>query len=703
MTRKLAILFIFVILCILSSPFTGAMEIEDEVLENPAGVNELTVQILQYGLVGIDGNPTKFIISLDIPQDDERQDVDTDVNKVKDELGTETGVIEEDNPSNPFAYTISSVVKSRANHLTSLPSSYVIPEDVEIYLQPTENIQSSDPRFRDLAGEVTKDSRDDFEKVAKLAMWVYDYMTYDLSYSNRNFDAITVLETKKGVCAEYTTLFIALARSIGIPAKYISSYAYGELGWERHAYAEVYLGKWVPVDPLWLEIGYLDATHLKFGELTDNKIGNSVVAYGYNLKGKPEFLEDDTDLSTISYSQVEKEEEYELIISSKDFRKGDDGLVSLAIVPDEFIVGKITLEPCSGEYDIVSVEEKEKRVLLRPGEKEQVNWKIRINPDLPANYIFTCPLTLNSRSLALKTINTSVDTQYSEHGKEKLSAKLSSEVLELGDEQTVYVQAEGLGINAWVGIVAENEHKKYLVDYGDFMTSLTFVPEKLGENSVFVYTSEGEVVTLGYEVKSSLSIAIEDFYVPEYFKIGESKNISAYVVNKGKSEENVHFNMNVDGEDNFANFLLKDKYLVSLPVSFQTPGTKTIRIEVSGAGTDLSETRIIEVYIEPVVHFDTAYEDGKGILKLDVRNSKIKNVTIRIGGTEKKLNTISGRKDIDFPLAPGEYVMTISCSDIAGNPHEISETIEFREKNIFEIILDAINSFIEQIMGFFSS
>ncbi|MCK4336096.1 MAG: transglutaminase family protein, partial [Candidatus Aenigmarchaeota archaeon] len=187
MTRKLAILFIFVILCILSSPFTGAMEIEDEVLENPAGVNELTVQILQYGLVGIDGNPTKFIISLDIPQDDERQDVDTDVNKVKDELGTETGVIEEDNPSNPFAYTISSVVKSRANHLTSLPSSYVIPEDVEIYLQPTENIQSSDPRFRDLAGEVTKDSRDDFEKVAKLAMWVYDYMTYDLSYSNRNF------------------------------------------------------------------------------------------------------------------------------------------------------------------------------------------------------------------------------------------------------------------------------------------------------------------------------------------------------------------------------------------------------------------------------------------------------------------------------------------------------------------------------------
>ncbi|UCC91199.1 MAG: transglutaminase domain-containing protein [Candidatus Aenigmatarchaeota archaeon] len=704
MIGKLAKLaFVLIAACILFPSLAEANGIEDKVLENPAGVNELIVNVVQHGTVWVDGNPSSIMINLTTPQDDHRQDVDIEVSRVKDELGVDIGVIEEDNPENPFSYTISGVVKSRANHLTSLPSSYVIPENVEVYLQATENIQSSDPRFRNLAEEITRNSRDDFEKVAKLALWVYDQMTYDLSYSDQTLDAVTVLENKVGVCAEYTTLFIALARSIGIPTKYVSAHAYGEYGWERHAYAEVYLGKWVPVDPLWLEIGYMDATHIRFGDHADNRVRNKVEVSGYNLKGSPQWLEDEIDLSTVSYSRVEKEEDYELTISSEGFRKGDDGVVALAIVPKEFIVGKITLEPCAGEYDIVDVEDKEKRVLLRPGEKEQVSWKIGINPGLPRNYIFTCPLTLNSRSLALKTINASVNTQYGEREKGKISAKLFSEVLELGDEQTVYIKVEDLGRGSWIGIIAGEEHEKYQLDTGNLVTSFKFIPKELGEGEVMVYTSEGEAVNLGYRVESTLSLAIEDFSVPEYLKVGESKNISASVVNKGKSEESVHLNLKVEGEDNLENFMLKDTHAVSLPVSFQSPGIKTIKLEVSGAGTDLSETRVIEVYEEPVTYYDTVYEDGKGILKLDVKNSRIKNVTIRIGEQEKKADEIFGEKEIEFTLAPGEYAMTIECSDIGGKPYEISETIEFHEKNIFEMIMDAINGFIEGIMGFFSS
>ncbi|MEE9323577.1 MAG: transglutaminase-like domain-containing protein [Candidatus Aenigmarchaeota archaeon] len=702
MIRKLIIfLFLIFIICIPLLPNTEAIGIEDEVLENPAGVGELAVEILQYGLITADGEPTKITVNFGIPQDDGRQDVEMEVKRIKDELGTEIGVVEQENPGNSFSYSVSGIVKSRANHLTSLPSSYVIPDDVEIYLQPTENIQSSDPEFRNLAEEITEGSKDDFEKVAKLAMWVYDYLSYDLSYSDKNIDALTVLSGKKGVCAEYTTLFIALARSIGIPSKFVSGFSYGERGWERHAYAEAYLGKWVPVDPLWLEIGYLDATHLKFGNHADNYVKNNMEIYGYNLKDKE--WTDDITLSTISYSQVEREEEYELTISSENFRKGDEGIVVLTIVPDEFMVGRLVLEPCAGEHYPVDVEEKEKSVLLRPGEKEQVYWKIKINTNLPKNFIFTCPLMLNSRSLALRSINATVKTQYGEREGQRLSARISSEVLELGEEQTVYLKVEKLVEESWVGIVAENEHKKYLVGPGDFMTSFTFVPKKLGENSVVAYTSEGEVAKLEYEVKSEISITIEDFLAPEYLKVGERKNISAYIVNKGKAEENIRLNVKVGGEDNLANFMLKKKHPVSLPVSFQTLGTKTIKIEVSGAETYLSETRVIEVYEEPVIHYDTSYEDGKGTLKLDVSKSRIKNVTIRISEQEKKVNTIFGENELEFSLSPGEYAMEITCSDIGGKPYKVSDTIEFREKNFFEMILDAINGFIEQIMGFFSS
>lgn len=695
------ILLLFLIIFSICSP-TAKADVGDEVLKNPASVDELTVEIIQYGLVTADGDLTKITINVSTPQDDERQDVDLEIKRAKDKLGTHVGIIEQTNPNNHFSYTVSGIVKSRANHLHSLPTSYTIPNDVEVYLQPTENIQSTDPIFRKLAEDITKDSKDDFEKVAKLAIWIRDHMSYDLSYSGKNFDAISIYNNRVGVCAEYTTFFIALARSIGIPARFVSGYSYGDRGWERHAYAEVYLGEWVPVDPLWLEIGYLDATHLKFGQHADNYVRNNVEVSGFNVRNMV-WAEDNINLSIISYSRIEKEENYELTISSEEFRKGDDGIVTLSLVPDEFIVGRITLEPCSGEYDIVDVEEREKKVLLRPGEKEQVYWKIKINPGLPKNYLFTCPLTLNSRSLALKSIKASVNTKYSERTGEKLSARLSSEVLEMGEEQTVYVEARDLDEEAWVGIIAEDEHIKYLVDSGDFINSFTFVPEKLGENSIVVYTSEGETLTLGYEVRSNISIAVEDFKVPEYLKIGEKKNISARVVNKGKTEENIRLNINVNGEDNLANFLLKTAYDVSLPVSFQTAGTKTVIIEVSGTETELSETRVIEVYQEPVVYYDTDYGDGKGILKLDVKNSKIKNVTIRIGESERQANEIFGKEDIRFQLPPGEYFMTISCYDIAGKPYEISETIEFREKNFFEQILDAINGFVEGIMGFFSS
>ena len=675
-----------------------AKGIEDNVLKNPAGVDELAVNISQYGTIATDGSPTRITINFSIPQDDDRQDVAMDVKKIMDELGTETGLIEQANPGNSFSYRVSGVVRSRASHLTSIPTSYVIPNDVKIYMQPTVHIQSSDQRIRTLAEEVAKDSKDDFEKVAKLALWVHDHLNYDLSYSGKNLDALAVLSGRRGVCAEYTTLFIALARSIGIPAKFVSGYSYGELGWERHAYAEAYLGKWVPVDPLWLEIGYLDATHLKFGNHVDNYVRNNVEVTGYNVN-RIDWVEDDVSLSTVSFSPIVRED-YELAVSSDGFRKGDYGIVSLSIVPKEFIVGRLILQPCTGDYAVVDVLDKEKKVIFRPGEKEQVYWKIRINPDLPKNLLFTCPLTLNSRSLTLKTVDAMVNTQYSARSGQKLSARLSSDVVELGDEQKVYVSAAGLGGSAKIGLLAGNEKEEFAAG-PDFQTVFSFEPKGTGDKEVVVYTSEGEVLTLPFTVKADLRIFMENVTVPEYLKAGESKNVSAYVVNKGAAEESVRLNIKVDGADNFANFMVKNRYFVSLPVAFASAGSKTIRFEISAAGLNLSETRVVEVYEEPAIYYDTDYADGKALLKLDVKKSKIKNVTVKIGDKEKAIDEVFGKKDVDFSLAPGAYALEISCYDVVGNPHKTTATIEFREKNFFEKLLEALNAFVKTITSLF--
>jgi transglutaminase-like putative cysteine protease len=80
--------------------------------------------------------------------------------------------------------------------------------------------------------------------------------------------ALEVLRTKVGDCNEHTVLFVALARSIGIPARINAGLVYVHGAFYYHAWPEVYLdegggrGLWLPVDPT-LNQFPADATHLR--------------------------------------------------------------------------------------------------------------------------------------------------------------------------------------------------------------------------------------------------------------------------------------------------------------------------------------------------------------------------------------------------------------------------------------------------------
>jgi len=691
-------LFIFLLIFLIFSPSKVSGEIQSsEIIRNPAGIDELLVGINQYGSVFSDGKPTKITINISIPQDDERQDVEMNVKKVNDEFKNVLGLIESENPENIFRYNIYGTVKVRANHLTSLPTSYTIPDDVKIYMQLTKNIQSNDSRIYSLAKEITKNAKDDFEKIAKLAIWVNEHMDYDLSFTGKNLDALSVLQQKRGVCAEYATLFIALARSIGIPARFVSGFSYGDRGWERHAYAEVYLGKWIPVDPLWLEIGYLDATHIKFGHHVDNYVKNNVEVTGFDVNNI-EWTDDFVNFSVLSFRPIEKAE-YELSVSSEVFRIGDEGLIMLNIVPKEFIVGKIVLEPCYGDYKIVEVEEKEKKVLFRPGEKQQIYWKIKINSELPRNFLFTCPMTINSRSFALKSINVNVNTQLSPTKKKMLTANLASSVISLGEEQKVYIKLDGEAGKTRIGVLIDDEKEEWEV-YGDFRTVFSFTPKLTGEREVVVYTSEGEVEILKYNVTSHMNIQIENFTVPDYMKIGEKKNISLVFVNKGLKEEGIHAVISIDGMKQFSNFLLKNTYAIIMPISFNNSGLKNITVEVEVGSEKFSQTKFVEVYEDPVVYYETYYENGNGFLRLNVTKSKIKDVVIKIGEEERKVEEIFGEKTFAFSIPKGEYEMEIICKDLGGSQRKITQTIIFKEKNFLEIFLEWVSSIFDGIKRF---
>jgi hypothetical protein len=136
------------------------------------------------------------------------------------------------------------------------------------HLKATPTLQSDHPRLIERAKRVTDAVDGPLAKAKRLERWVYEHLKK--SYGANANTALAVLENAAGDCTEHTLLFVTLARAAGIPAREVGGVAFVNargrplFGW--HAWAEVHDGEqWVSVDPTWDEF-YVDATHIKFSE-----------------------------------------------------------------------------------------------------------------------------------------------------------------------------------------------------------------------------------------------------------------------------------------------------------------------------------------------------------------------------------------------------------------------------------------------------
>src|SRR2546426_3966679 len=62
--------------------------------------------------------------------------------------------------------------------------------------------------------------------------------------------ALRALEARLGDCNEHAVLYVALARAAGLPARTAAGLVPVHGRFYYHAWAEVYLGDWVAVDPM---------------------------------------------------------------------------------------------------------------------------------------------------------------------------------------------------------------------------------------------------------------------------------------------------------------------------------------------------------------------------------------------------------------------------------------------------------------------
>jgi transglutaminase-like putative cysteine protease len=83
---------------------------------------------------------------------------------------------------------------------------------------------------------------------------IFERMDFDTEATHSATSAAEAFEEKKGVCQDFAHLFIACARSVGAPARYVSGYYLRSDGDEQvagHAWAEAYVEDlgWVGFDP----------------------------------------------------------------------------------------------------------------------------------------------------------------------------------------------------------------------------------------------------------------------------------------------------------------------------------------------------------------------------------------------------------------------------------------------------------------------
>ena len=152
------------------------------------------------------------------------------------------------------------IVREEVSGLTT----YQLPQTDPAFapdLTATPFLQSDHPRLRAQAEQILNSERDAVQAAHLLLDWTYTTLAKEPSIGMPT--ALEALDSKKGDCNEHAVLFTALARAVGLPARVAAGVVYLDGAFYYHAWAEVWLGQWVAVDPVFHQFP-ADATHVKF-------------------------------------------------------------------------------------------------------------------------------------------------------------------------------------------------------------------------------------------------------------------------------------------------------------------------------------------------------------------------------------------------------------------------------------------------------
>jgi hypothetical protein len=308
------------------------------------------------------------------------------------------------------------------------------------YLLPTETIDSDNQKIIQKATELVEGEDDAFKAVFKLASWVEENVEYDLSTLNAETSqkASWVLKNKNGVCDEMTSLFIAMSRATGIPARFVSGTSYTtsdlfEENWQPHGWAEVYFPEigWVDFDITFGEYGYIDVTHIKLRDGFDPAEPATKYEWLAN-KVSLESKELELNLEVIGKGNLQPEELLlEMEILSEEVSFGSYNLIKGILKNSANYYAATTLKLAVPEE--LEIEGKNKRtILLSPKEVRETYWIIKVPNNLDKNSWYKFPVLIYSEK------NVTVEDSFKAvDGKSFYSEEEISELTVI-DEEKIY-------------------------------------------------------------------------------------------------------------------------------------------------------------------------------------------------------------------------------------------------------------------------
>jgi transglutaminase-like putative cysteine protease len=418
-----------------------------------------------------------------------------------------------DNPQGQISFGYNTQIKTNNNIITikeKIPFPLLnIPKNIKQYTEVSETIDSNDEEIIKLASKLVEGEDDLYVVIYKIAEWTKNNIEYDLSTLTAEVSqkASWVLTNKQGVCDELTSLFIAMLRSVGIPAKFISGIAYTSSplfpeNWGSHGWAEVYFPDygWVPYDVTYGQFGYIDPTHVKLKESVDS--AEPSVQYKWisrNVELETKKLDIDTTLKE-AIGITNEPISLDVNVLNENIGFGSYNLVEVTLenLADYYISTEIYI---SRPEEVELTENFIKNTLLKPKEKKSIFWIVKLTNNLQSSFIYTFPITISTlRNSTAKTSFTSTknDIIY--------SLQEINNILDQRQEEEQKTYSKEVDINCDI-----NKKEFYSYENNLINCKITNLGNVILENLNLCLDKECKKFDLGISQKKDFNFSVKNF------------------------------------------------------------------------------------------------------------------------------------------------------------------------------------------------